>query len=198
MKMTFCRQSNEVHNHHRVNYFLPFIDPIISHLNSRFPQELKAIFYSNYMVPSLVNNVNPEIDNDTKTEYLNDLPYPNDLPQEVNRWVAKCICCNLQFVNTLAVSISYADADLYLNVHVILNLKLLLTLPVGSCAYQRSFSALRCLKTWCRATLTEDRLCWLAMLHVHRNDTVGQVNPEAVLKRWDSSGNREIHLAFTD
>jgi hypothetical protein len=45
MKMAFCRQSHEVHNHYRVNYFLPFIDPIISHLNSRFPQELKAIFY---------------------------------------------------------------------------------------------------------------------------------------------------------
>jgi hypothetical protein len=26
--------------------------------------------------------------------------------------------CNLQFVNTLTVSISYADADLYPNVHV--------------------------------------------------------------------------------
>jgi hypothetical protein len=45
------------------------------------------------------------------------------------------------------------------------------------------------LKTWCSATMTEDRMCGLAMRHVHRNDTVGQVNPEAVLKRWDSSGN---------
>ena len=42
------------------------------------------------------------------------------------------------------------------------------------------------------------RLCELEMLYVHRNDTVGQVNPEAVLKRWDSRGNRKIHLAFTD
>ena len=46
--------------------------------------------------------------------------------------------------------------------------------------------------------MTEDRLCGLAMIHVHRNDTVGKVNPESVLKRWDSSGKREIHLAFTD
>jgi hypothetical protein len=46
--------------------------------------------------------------------------------------------------------------------------------------------------------MTEDRLCGLAMIHVHRNDTVGQVIPEAVLKRRDSSGNRKIHLAFTD
>jgi len=46
--------------------------------------------------------------------------------------------------------------------------------------------------------MTEDRLCGLAMIHVHRNDTVGQVIPEAVLKRRDSSGNRKIHLVFTD
>jgi hypothetical protein len=41
-------------------------------------------------------------------------------------------------------------------------------------------------------------LCWLAMLHVHRNVkyAVGQVNPEAGLKRYDSSDNKKIHLAF--
>ena len=83
-----------------------------------------------------------------KTEYMNDLPYPNDLPQEVDKWVAKCTRCNLKFVNTLTDSISYVDVDLYPNVHVIL--KLLLTLAVGSCACERSFSAFRCLKTWCR------------------------------------------------
>jgi len=67
-----------------------------------------------------------------KTEYMNDSLYPNDLPQELDRLVAKCIRCNLQFVNTLRDPISYADADLYPNFHVIL--KLLLALPVGSCA----------------------------------------------------------------
>jgi hypothetical protein len=59
-------------------------------------------------------------------------------------------------------------------------------------------SALHRFRTWRSATVTEDRQCGLAMIHVHRNDTVGQVIPEAVLKRRDSSGNRKIHLAFTD
>ena len=49
-----------------------------------------------------------------------------------------------------------------------------------------------------RIIVTEDRLYGLSMLHVHRNDTVWEVNSETVLKRWDSSGNRKIHLAFTD
>ena len=75
-----------------------------------------------------------------KTEYMymNNLPYPNDLQQDVDRWVAKCIRCNLEFVNTLTDSISYDDADWYPNVHVIL--KLCLTLPVGSCACERSLA----------------------------------------------------------
>ena len=47
-----------------------------------------------------------------KTEYTNDLPYPNDIPQEVDRWVAKCIRCNIEFVNTLTDPISYASCDL--------------------------------------------------------------------------------------
>lgn len=59
-------------------------------------------------------------------------------------------------------------------------------------ACERSLLTLRPLKTWCRAIMAEDRLCELAMLHVHHNDTVGHVNPKAVLKRWDSSVNRKI------
>jgi len=82
-----------------------------------------------------------------KTEHMNDLPYQNDLPQEVGRWVATCIRCYLEFINTLTDSISYDDTDLYPNVRVIL--KLLLTLPVSSCACGWSFTALRRLKTWC-------------------------------------------------
>ena len=75
-------------------------------------------------------------------------------------------------------------------------LLLLLALPVGSCSCERSFSALRRLKTWNRSTMTENRLCGLAMLHIHRSDNVGNIEGIEVLKRWDSSGHRKIALAF--
>jgi hypothetical protein len=43
--------------------------------------------------------------------------------------------------------------------------------------------------------MNEERLCELAMLHVHRNDTVVQEKPEAVLKRFDrvAIGNSILH-----
>ena len=93
-------------DHYRVNFFLPFIDHTISHLNSRFTQGRKAIFYGNYLVSALVNNVNSEIVNDMKTEYMNDLPYQNHPPQEGDRWVAKCICCNLQILKFLMLTLT--------------------------------------------------------------------------------------------
>ena len=126
------------------------------------------------------------------------MPYPNDLPQEVERRVTKCIRWNLQFVNTLSDSISYADAD-WLVPKCSCDFKATSSI-ISRCLYicDRSFLALRRFRTWRRATMTEDSMCELAMIYVHRNDTVGQVIPEAVLKRRDSSGNRKIHLAFTD
>jgi hypothetical protein len=75
-------------------------------------------------------------------------------------------------------------------------LLLVLALPVGSCSCERSFSALRRLKTWNRSTMTESRLCDLAMLHLHINDDVGHIECVEVLKRWDSSGHRKVALAF--
>jgi hypothetical protein len=69
-------------------------------------------------------------------------------------------------------------------------LRLLLILPVTSVCCERSFSSLRRLKTWERATMSSERLCGLALLHVHRD----RVNPdrEKQLKKFDSSGHRRV------
>jgi len=47
-------------------------------------------------------------------------------------------------------------------------LRLLLVLPVSSCEAERSFSALRRLKTYLRSTMTRKRLNSVAVLHVHQ------------------------------
>ena len=45
---------------------------------------------------------------------------------------------------------------------------ILLTLPVTTCTIERSFSTMRCVKTWLRTTMADDRLSRLCMLSVHR------------------------------
>ena len=48
-------------------------------------------------------------------------------------------------------------------------LRIMLTIPVTSCTSERSFSALRRLKTYLRSTMTQNRLNDLAILHIHKD-----------------------------
>ncbi|ESN91283.1 hypothetical protein HELRODRAFT_70002 [Helobdella robusta] len=50
-------------------------------------------------------------------------------------------------------------------------LMLFLTLPVKTCTAERSFSALRCLKTYLRSTMGQERLNHVAILHCYRTLT---------------------------
>ena len=82
------------------------------------------------------------------------------------------------------------------NVCTILLLLLLLnslTLPIGSCSCERSFSALRRLKTWCHCSMNDERLDSLALGYIHHERTPSH---EYILQTWDGSGHRRIALAF--
>ena len=46
-------------------------------------------------------------------------------------------------------------------------IKLYLCLPISAASSERTFSALRRLKTWLRKTMTQKRLTHLALMHVH-------------------------------
>jgi hypothetical protein len=67
--------------------------------------DLQSMLLALHQVLRHLRAVKDLIVNDTKTEHMSDLPYPNDLPQGVDRWVAKCIPRNLQFVNTLLLAL---------------------------------------------------------------------------------------------
>jgi predicted unusual protein kinase regulating ubiquinone biosynthesis (AarF/ABC1/UbiB family) len=54
---------------------------------------------------------------------------------------------------------------------VVTVLKLILVMPSTNAVSQRSFSALKRLKTYLRSTMKQDRLNYLLLLHVHKNCT---------------------------
>ena len=59
------------------------------------------------------------------------------------------------------------DKEFYPNVTTILNI--LAVIPATTHTCERPISALRRLKTWLRSTMTNERLTWLALTHVHRH-----------------------------
>ncbi len=54
---------------------------------------------------------------------------------------------------------------------VIKIVKLILVMPATNAVSERSFSALRRLKTWLRTTMTQARLNWCMVLHIHKERT---------------------------
>ena len=60
-------------------------------------------------------------------------------------------------------------------------LRILGTIPVSSCACERSFSSMKLLKTYNRSTMANNRLNALAMLYVHLDN---HPSSEEALKRF--------------
>ena len=58
--------------------------------------------------------------------------------------------------------------------------RLLLTVPITTCTAERSFSALRRLKTYLRSTMTQKRLNNIALLNVH-SSYVETIDVEAII-----------------
>lgn len=56
--------------------------------------------------------------------------------------------------------------DLFINVEALV--RLMLVRPASSCEAERSFSALRKLKTYLRSTMTQKRLNHVAVCYVHK------------------------------
>ena len=74
-------------------------------------------------------------------------------------------------------------------------LKTYLVIPVSSASSERSFSTLRRLKTWLRASMTEDRLSNVALMAVEREETCrleGQV--QSLVKEFSTACSRRLML----
>lgn len=106
---------------------------------------------------------------------------------EITRWRMKFHDGFENIPIYLQQSLSYAHEDVYLNIRRIFTI--LLTRPVTIACCEISFSSFYRLITWERATISEERLCILAMFHIHREMNVSGEN---TLRRFDETGHRTI------
>ena len=68
-------------------------------------------------------------------------------------------------------------------------LRIALCQPVTTASVERSFSALKRVKTWLRSTMGEARLSGLAMMHVHPEQIPA---PDAILERFMATKKRHL------
>lgn len=77
-------------------------------------------------------------------------------------------------------------------------LRLLLLSPASSCEAERTFSALRRLKTWLRSTMTQNRLNSVMMCHVHQENLM-KLDPKMIAQKfiWNSKTDEQLQLRST-
>lgn len=71
-------------------------------------------------------------------------------------------------------------------------LRLLLVMPVSSSESERSFSALRRLKTWLRSTMTQARLNHAAVCHIHQ-ERLDDLNIKEICQQFICRNDRRRH-----
>ena len=175
----------------RINLFFPFIDHLMTQFDERFPESSRNMYLGYYLIPKYLPQLDDEKLKAICESYQADLPQFHSFEQELLRWRNMTRKFDVNDKYPLQTALKIADKEFFPNLHAILSS--ILTLPVGSVCCERSFSSLRRLKTWERSTMGQERLCGLALLHIHKDkvDSTEGFN-ESVLKRWDATGHRKI------
>ena len=168
---------------------------MLQYFNERFPETLMPVMTAELLIPAKILKLTPTDVDAILKQYERDLPSSMNFIQEVDRWTDHCK--DMPDIKTLVSALNLAKVgNMFPNITTIF--ELLLTLPVGFCSCERSFSAMRRLKTWQRSTMEEERFNGLALMNIHSNNDVGHIDPINVLKRFDPTGHLRIGRLFCE
>ena len=96
---------------------------------------------------------------------------------EVQRWVNKWKKEDVSTVPSSAIeALCACHADIYPNVYILLTT--LGTLPVSTATSERSVSTMRCLKTYLRSSIGNERMTGLALISIHKDRQIDRENYE--------------------
>ena len=146
---------------------IPFLDHVLSTLNSQFSETAKVASSVLGVVPSVCCSRDVNLDAALQ-KYDQDLPTVELFSSELRRWVRKFEGIPAdERPATAAQAIKVCDLDMFPNISTMLQIAC--TLPVTSCECERSASALRRLHNYMRATIDLDQVVDLvSKLHPRR------------------------------
>ena len=152
----------------RVTVTIPFLDSIITKLESRFESEKRAHYKLCALIPEVLREVERKklsaIASVLQLKWKHLMPYEDTFDSELFRW--KNHCEGLKKAKSITrLLCEDADPVFFPNVRELLCI--LVVLPVGSAEAERSFSCLRQIHSWFRTPMTEERLGNIGVLVVH-------------------------------
>ena len=191
--------STTTSDHFKKVITIPVIDHVEMALKDRFNEDTMVILNGLSVIPKcVVDSLNNGKDQMSWRErfkkftdfYNQDFPSPLAIDGECEMWETYWKA-QTELPDNLSSTLKSIPNLEKIFVNIFVALKLLATSPVTSCGCERSFSALRRLKTWQRSTMTEERLNGLALMQIHR-DHVPDI--QEVMAKFLSKGNRKLDL----
>jgi len=154
----------------------PLLDSMLSEMNHRFSSQCKAVLRMTALIPARCVNMEFAAVTeclDTYSSFVEDGVL--SCQAEYERWQRKWTSISAgDRPSTIAESLQACDSSIYPNISVLL--RIIATSAVTTATAERSFSTLRLLKTYLRATMHEERLNGLALMATHKDITLNYNN----------------------
>ena len=155
----------------RITIFIPYLDSLISSLETWFSEGNKPAYNLLMLHPFRMANVERQTFKKHMIVVKDFYDFDN-LIEESETWydVWKNKCQNglpKKQLEKMTLTDVYGSTEFYPSIRMAIQTAL--ALPVSTCTIERSFSTLRRVKTWLRSTTGDEHLSGLCMLSVHRN-----------------------------
>jgi len=174
-----------VQDHFHINVFYGIIDTVIMCMNSKFKENDLSLLNS-------MNNVlfNESPSNQSIEEVCNTYKVEsNDLSNKIkilNRLFINHECDSItKKINYIKSNDIQTGFPSYTNI-----LKIFLTIPTNTASNERSFLALRLLKTYLRVTMNQERLSSLAVLYIQKEYPIDYDN---IIDKFDAEASIRGH-----
>jgi hypothetical protein len=195
-------EANSAEEYYRVSIYAPLLDFVLTDLRERFSAETLDVFQLSVFIPENIVKNNPGENDKISKSLLDRFGYLFDVDKDVatillkdemllwrEKWIQEKERQKELPITALDI-LARCDKNAFDLIHEYVLIRA--TLPVTNASAERPFSSLRRLKAYLRATMTENRLLGLALMHIHRHI---HIDVDKVITRFAKTG-RNKRLEF--
>ena len=194
------RNRNNIPSESISDYFkkvvtIPLLDHLTVEIERRFDHGSISVYSGLVIIPSkMVSLVYKNVNWREKFSlfadlFKDDFPCPKALEAELDLWETYWLESKDCLPDNISSTLKRILFNGFNNIKV--SLRILGTSPVTTCTCERSFSAMRRLKTYTRSTMVSERLNGIALMHVHQ-----EIVPD-IEKVIDLFSTKNRRLSFT-
>ena len=184
---------SSVQDHYRRIYF-ESIDLAVAAITARFNQKgFQMLHKLETVLTNIKQPQHPEMVKDVLTFYGSDFHQSDRLKTQLHllHTGSDKSLTDLESIITYLKTLDKVERECFSEVVKVV--KLILVMPATNAVSERSFSALRRLKSWLRTTTCQARLNWCMILHVHKDKT-DSLQLNSVANEFVSRNNSRMQI----